>query len=144
MNNKISECTACEENFAQFYAMEGKPSAAYRHAYSTANCTAMTVASNAQHVLNRVHVQLRIYELQTIKTEAFRISARKKKMWLQKIVETQLRTVGDEDGQIILGDIKAALSAIAELNKMDGDLAASKKEISGIIGISIDNDDDDL
>jgi len=145
MDNKISECTACEENFAQFYVMEGKPSPAYRHAYSTENCKAATVASNAQQVLNREHVQLRIYELQTIKTESFRISARKKKMYLLKIIETQLQTKGGDDDQIIKGDLKAALSAIAELNKMDGHLAASKKDLTiSTIEINIDEDDDDL
>lgn len=138
MSNKIKQCTACEENFAQFYALEGRASPAYRHAYSTANCVAATVASNAQQVLNRVHVQLRIFELQSLKDDAFKITARKKKMFLLKIIETQLQTVGEEDDQIIRGDLKAAISAISELNKMDGHLAASKKEITGKDGSPIE------
>jgi len=144
MSNDYLKLTEREENFSQFYAIDGRPSAAYRHAYSTSNCTAQTVSANAQQVLNRPHVAMRIYELKTIVDKAFSISIEKKKLWLQKIIDISLQTKDFLGDEIFINDPKAAQAAINELNKMDGHLAAQKKEISGAIGISIDADDDDL
>lgn len=144
MSNDYLKCTEREENFSQFYAIDGRPTPAYRHAYSTNNCTPQTVASNAQQVLNRPHVAMRIYELKTMVDKAFVISVEKKKLWLHKIIDVSLQTKDFLGDEVFVSDPKPAQQAINELNKMDGHLAASKKEISGVIGITIDEDDDDL
>ena len=144
MSNDYLKLTEREENFAQFYAVDGRPSAAYRHSYSTSNCTAQTVSANAQQVLNRPQVAMRIHDLKIMVDRAFSISIEKKKLWLQKIINISLQTKDFLGDEIFVSDPKPAQQAINELNKMDGHLAAQKKEISGAIGISIDQDDDDL
>lgn len=138
MSNRVNHLTDKEENFAQFYAVEGRPSAAYRYAYPTDKSKPASVASNAQQVMNRPHVALRIYELNTIKENEFRVSVRKKKLWLQKIITVSLQTQEKDGVEMMIGDLKAAISAISELNKMDGHLAASKKEITGKDGSPIE------
>jgi hypothetical protein len=143
----MNKLTCAEENFAQFYAMEGKPSAAYRYAYDTHNCTSGTVATNAQKVLNRPHVAARIYELQcTVRDEPFKVALQKKIMYLMKVIETGSQRVPNKfkDGVAEMVDSKAVISAIAELNKMDGDLATQKKHVTGAIGINIDGEDAEL
>lgn len=133
-----------QEAFAQHYAVHRKPSAAYRAAYSFENMTPQTIAVNAQTVKNNTNVALRIYELQTVAENAFKVTVEEKKQWLKQIIEMSLQ-VGEKNGvKVFIGDEKAATQAISELNKMDGHLAASKKEISGVIGINIDEDDSDL
>lgn len=138
MANGLKNLTDKEENFAQFYAVTGSPSGAYRHSYSTGNMKAKSVADNAQQVLKRPHVAYRIFELKQITTEEFRIDVRKKKMWLEKIINNATQLVNPKTGNLfsdddedenrlsVIADAKAAIAAINELNKMEGDHAAQK------------------
>lgn len=104
------------------------------------------VAVEASKVLRRPKVSLRLFELKTIASEAFKVTAAEKKQWLKSIIEKSLDVGTDPKTKELFfkGDPAHAIKAIAELNKMDGDLAAQKKEVTGIIGITIDNDDEAL
>lgn len=132
--------------FCEHYAIHHKPVAAYRYAgYATAGWSTDSISVAASRVLKTDKVTLRLYELQVASTDAFRVTAAEKKQWLKQIIEESMQTVTGEDGRTFsLGDHGAAIKAISELNKMDGDLAAQKKHITGLIGITIDNDDNEL
>ena len=132
--SEFSRLTCQEESFCQFYAIDGKPSAAYRFAYGTDNMEPASIASNAQHVLKRPHIGLRIYELQqVVRDKPFKVALGKKIMYLQKVIDVGSQTLKNsfKRGAVEMVDSKSVISAIAELNRMDGDLAAQKKHISG-------------
>jgi phage terminase small subunit len=144
MSNKL-HLTEQEQKFVEHYSIHGKPTAAYLYAeYS--DMSPQLNATEAQKILKRPHVALRLYEIQVAATELISVSVAQKKQWLKTIIEKSLEIMQDPKSKKhqLAGDLKAAITAIAELNKMDGDLAAQKKEITGAIGISIDSDDDDL
>ena len=138
-NSTFSRLTEQQEEFAQHYAVHRKPSYAYRFAYNCENMQAQSVAVAAQQLLKHAYIALRIYELQTVAEEIFKVSVEEKKQWLYTIAKLSTKVIVRDDGEkVILGDPKAAIAAISELNKMDGDLAAQKKEFSGPGGTPIE------
>lgn len=141
--SQFTQCTEQEEEFARHYAIHRRPSKAYRHAYHTDGWDPQMVATEAQKVMHRPRVALRIHQLQTIAEEEFKVNVKEKKFALQKIIDhcgEIIKVRGEEK----MRDAKAVIAAIAELNKMDGDLAVQKKHVTGEIGINIDSDDDEL
>lgn len=130
--------TPKQEAFAQFYVLDGRPGSAYKFAYNCTNMTDESIAVTASRLLQNVNVALRIHELVELRTEAFKISAEKKKAWLEKIVQYSTIVVVNRSGVEKLADSRAAIAAINELNKMDGDLAATRKEITGANGAPIE------
>lgn len=135
----ISRLTEQQEKFAQHYAIFGRPSQAYRAAYNCENSQPQTIYTHASQLLNNDKVALRIYELQQIAAEEFKVDVRKKKALLMQIAEGSTQTYVNKDGEtVVTGDLKAAIAAIAELNKMEGDHAAQRKEITGKNGAPIE------
>ncbi len=143
---KLPAVTERQANFIEHYSIHKKPSDAYRYAYNATNMNFDSVAAEAYKVRMKPQVALRLYEIETAATDLIVISVAQKKQWLKTIVEMSLKKTTDPKTLIesFIGDPKAAIAAMSELNKMDGDLAAQKKEITGIIGINIDDDDDEL
>ena len=136
----LQKLTEREDRFVEHYSIHKKPSAAYRYAYTTDNMSFDTVASEAYVVRTRPHVAYRLYEIETSATEKIIVSVAEKKQWLKTIVEVSLQAVVDPKTlrDVLAGDPKAAISAIAELNKMDGHHAPKKNEITGKDGAPIE------
>lgn len=128
------KCTEFEENFAQHFAAHGKPSAAYRASYPCDHWKAQSIAAEAYKVLHRPQVALRIHELRMKAAEGYFVAVAEKKAWLRTIIELSVQRKTLEDGQVVAcGDLKTAISAINELNKMEGDHAATKTDLSVVI-----------
>ncbi|MDY7025909.1 MAG: terminase small subunit [Pseudomonadota bacterium] len=85
-----------------------------------------TAYSQGQRLLKHVEIKKELEKQQKKTKESYMISAEKKKKWLEDIIETSLQA--DDGGKI---DGRTAIAAIAELNKMDGDLAAIKTQEIG-------------
>jgi len=133
---RIREINEYEERFCEHYSIHKKPAAAYRFAYDCTKWSAESVSAEAYKIRQRPVVVLRLYELATARDQAFKVTMAQKKQWLKDIIEVSLAPCVDEKTKRkgFVGDSKAAIAAISELNKMDGDLAAIRKEVSGLNG----------
>ena len=138
MSNRLTEK---QEAFCEHYSIHRKPSAAYRMAGYSPNMSADAVYVEANRMLSNPKISLRLYELATIKDEAFKVTIAQKKQWLKTIVDVSLVPIVDPESEEVIGfhgDPKAAAVAIAELNKMDGHHAPKKSEITGKDGAPIE------
>jgi len=128
------KCTEFEESFSLHYAAHGKPSAAYRASYPCEHWQAQSIAAEAYKVLHRPQVALRIHELRMKAAEGYFVEVAEKKAWLRSIVELSVQRKTLADGKVVAcGDLAIAIKAINELNKMEGDHAATKTDLSVII-----------
>jgi hypothetical protein len=145
MSNFNSDNQALEprlEIFAQTLA-EGKTQAdAYRAMIPNTKAKPNSIYATAARIASKAKVRLRVLELQTESKEKFLVSVIQKKEWLKQVVERSLQVeeVINRDGEVI-GEFKFqggdVIRAINELNKMDGDHSAEKKEITGKDGESL-------
>jgi len=126
-----------QETFCEHYAIHGHASDAYRYAYNAANSGDNTVAVEASRLLQVPNIALRLFELKTVAAEAFKITVEEKKQWLKQIIKVHSVMMRTKGGVEKMVDSRAVAMAISELNKMDGDLAAIKKELSGPGGAPI-------
>lgn len=127
--------TPKQEMFCLTYLETGNASAAYRSAYNIAKMKSGTVNRKAKELLDNGKITARLDELRkpVIEKSLITFEAKRKKLW--EIVEVCGATVfiGDEENDQLLKKIvepRAAIAAIGELNKMDGDLAAIKQDIT--------------
>lgn len=139
----MSNLTPKQEKLCQKFIELGNASEAYRQSYNAENMKPETIHRKVHDLLKQDKIAARVRELQLKIEEKFEITAIQKKKWLQEVVEScikpMIKTVesGDVTDQIQVGlvDPKAVISAIAELNKMDGHLAAIKTDskVSGSV-----------
>jgi len=127
------------EKFAQALAMGKTESDAYRAMVPKSKAKDESIWAMASKVASDIKVKLRVEELQVEAKENFTISVTQKKEWLKQVVERslQIEEVTNREGEAV-GEFKFqggdVIRAINELNKMDGDHSAEKKEISGAGG----------
>ena len=130
------------EIFAQALAIGKTESDAYRAMVPKSKAKDESIWAMASKVASDHKVKLRVKELQVEGKENFMISVTQKKEWLKQVVERSLQVeeVINRDGEVI-GEFKFqggdVIRAINELNKMDGDHSAEKKEITGKDGESL-------
>jgi phage terminase small subunit len=119
---------------------------AYRKAYPhSVKWKDKTVWSRASELFADGEVQGRVEELQAkareIAETKLNITFEQKQRWLKSVIERSLQheQARDEEGNPI-GAFKfnaaAFISAINELNKMDGDHAASKVDMTAIVSLA--------
>lgn len=131
--------TACRA-----YLACGNKSEAYRKAFDTSRMKSATVNKRAHELFDRDPVKQHLDTLRSEVKSEFSVSAEQKKKWLVDVIEAGLKhvvkltDVEGPDGKPLeidlgLSDSKAVISAIAELNKMDGDLAAQKVDMNANI-----------
>lgn len=127
--------TVKQELFCQKYCESGNASYAYRQAYDAKNMLATTVNRKAAELLKNGKITARVRMMQNEAKNRSEITVDQKRLWLVEIVERTLQHVEfiDQDG-IKGGQYKFAandaIKAISELNKMDGDYAATRREVS--------------
>ena len=121
-----------EEKFCQVWFETGVAIKGYRAAYDCSKSKDATQRRCCVDLCKKPHI---IDYMDTLRAESkatFAVSAEQKKQWLQQVVEDGMKqkVKEGEDESIGVGmqDRKAVISAIAELNRMDGDLAAIKNE----------------
>lgn len=129
----MKKLTIKQEKFAQQYVLTGNASEAFRQSYDSKNMKSETVTEKASRLLKQYNISTRVKELQKEQIKAFTVSAEDKKKVLWDLIVTCAET-DDESNKI--KNPNAVISAISELNKMDGDLAAIKTQLSGNLSVS--------
>lgn len=124
--------TAKQEKFCQQYILTGNASEAYRQSYNT-QAKPETINSKAKLMLRKDPIRTRISELQEETKKEFTVSAEQKRKMLYELA-LSCSQVSPETGKPV--NPGATVSAIAELNKMDGDLAAIKTDIKANVNLS--------
>lgn len=119
--------TAKQEGFIASYIEHGNASRAYKENYNAEKMTRGTIDVESFKLLNNPKIATKLSELRKKVDEEVVISVAQKKKWLQAVIEDAMQV--DEKGMGML-DRKSIISSIAELNRMDGDLAAQKREIT--------------
>jgi len=119
--------------YAENYVLDGDQSQAWRVAFPESKCKEAGVHQKASGFHKVVKVLSRIDELQKIlKTqsqEEFTLSVSKLKQMLATAIAKGLKDKVDQQGNTIAVNISAAVSAIGEINKMDGNHAATKTDL---------------
>ena len=121
--------------YALNYILTGEQSASWKKAFPKSKCKKEGVYQKASNLHKNVKIQARIKELRKIsKTqseEEFEISSNEIKKKLIDIVESCLKEKFDRQANKIPISPQSAVSALSEINKMDGNHAAVKNEHSG-------------
>jgi phage terminase small subunit len=119
----MSNLTGKEEEACKQYINTGSKSEALRLAYNYSKMKPTTLHVKASQFFNKAKIRIRITELQEESKKVFMVSAEQKRRMLWELALACADT--DEESQKIKNPT-AAISAIAEMNKMDGDLASIK------------------
>jgi len=125
--------TIKQEKFCQEYLKCGNASEAYRKSYNAGKMATGTINTNAKTLLKNNPVAIRIEELRNrVEKKAFATFDQKRDLlWNLAIKCAQDDLENDKPKQAA-----AVVAALAELNKMDGDLATIKTEISGSLKVT--------
>ena len=138
---------AKREKACKSYVLNGgNKSEAFREAFPYAKkWKPETVNVRASQLFKEDKVQIRVEELQAkakeIAETKLNITFEQKQRWLKSVIERSLQheQARDSEGNPI-GAFKfnaaAVISAINELNKMDGDHAASKVDMTAIVSLA--------
>ena len=134
--------TPKQEAFCLSYIETGNASEAYRQAYDVGLKTKPeTVNRKAKELLDNGKITARVEELRERACKAFDVTIEEKKKWLKHTVDMGLKTKTDAQGNKVAHNLAAAVSAVAELNRMDGDHAPIRGELTGKDGGPIVIDD---
>jgi len=126
--------TEKQEEFSRHYAAHRKPVAAYRFAYDCRTMAPNSISVEAWCLIKNPKIALRIHELRINSEKEYTVGVAQKKQWLAAIIELSTQRKNLDDGTIIpAGDLAIAIKAINELNKMEGDHAATKTDLSVVI-----------
>jgi len=133
------------ERFAKAIVLDGKTQAdAFRAAFPDSTAKPETAQRNAVLLASLPSVRTRIEELKQQAKEEFQkhfgATLEWKTRMLMKAVELGYSVRIDDKGNEIPNGISAAVSAISELNRMSGDHAPTKSELSGRNGAPIETD----
>lgn len=118
--------------YAESFILYGDKTKAFRAAFSQSKASAKTTNERAScfHKINKVHT--RIGELQGLfksqAEEEFLLTAIEIKQHLVKVVDMGLNDKVDAQGNRIPVSLPSVISAISEINRMDGNHAPVKAE----------------
>ena len=115
----------------EHYIKHGVKIDAYRHAYDTTNMKDTTAQRNAARLFDRPHVQLYILQTQTRQAEQFDVEVHEIKKMLMGAASLGLKQKVDHMGNRIATNISGAVAALAEINRMNGNHAPSKRQLMG-------------
>jgi len=129
-----SGLTAKKTNFAyEFVRNEGKPSDAYKSAYNADKMSNEAIKVEAQRLLKDPNIALLIEKVRKESTKALGATIEYKKSRLIEIVNYGLEEeiIFQDDGEIRkrMVNPSVVVSAINQLNLMDGDHAATKAKL---------------
>jgi len=118
--------------YAEHFVLHGDKTKAWRNAYPNSKASAESQHVNASRFHSHPKVLPRIEELRIISSkqsdELFEVTIADIKRKLLKVAEMGMAENVDRDGNIKPAAASAAVSALAELNKMDGNHAAIKTD----------------
>lgn len=118
--------------YAEHYVLHGDQTKAWRNAFPKSKAKPETQHVKASEFHSQDKVKIRIEELKAISNkqseERFEVTVADIKKRLLKIASMGVAENVDKDGNIKPAAASAAVSALAELNKMDGNHAAIKTD----------------
>lgn len=122
---KENRPTKKEESFAKAYILsQEEPIEAYRKSEYSQNLTPEQMSVQANKLLKKPRIRLRIDELMAeadrIAKESFTITVKQRLEWLKEITEAGLGTFKDNAGNRRRESLTAARSAIETMNTMLG------------------------
>jgi len=120
--------------YAENWVLYGDQSRAWRLAFPKSKCKPESVHQKASAFHRLVKVQSRIAELQKTlqiqSEEEFSLSVSKLKQMLATAIAKGLKNKIDQQGNEVAHSIPGAVSAISEINKMDGNHQPLKLDIT--------------
>lgn len=130
--------------YAEHFVRYGDKTKAFRNAFPDSKAKPAHQHTKASLFHNLSKVQQRIKEQEAISrqhtNEHYALSVQDIKDKLVQVMEAGLKEKVDAMGNVSAHQLSAVVSAIAELNKMDGNHAPTKKEVSGPDGGAIELD----
>ena len=128
--------------YAENYVLYGDQSKAWRVAFPESKCKPESVNVKASKFHTVVKVVLRIKELRSKlmkqTEEEFNVTVSDLKKMLLMAAQGGLVKRVDAQQNKVLNNIAGAVSAISEINRMDGNHAPTKKELTGANGGAIE------
>lgn len=119
--------------YAHHYVIHGNQSEAWRQAFPDNKAKPETQHEKASAFHKQDKVQARITELREIarkqSEQEFGIDARQVKQMLTIAAQSGLRRIKDGRDNEVSANISGAVSALAEINRMDGNHAATKLQM---------------
>lgn len=134
MIRKNNELTARERSAVEHYIKYGSKIEAYRHAYDTSNQNPSTQHRASSRVFDRPEVQQAILEAQSRQTAQFDMESHQIKQMLATVAGKCIKNKMDRMGNQVPVDPKAVVSALSEINRMNGNHAPVKSELTGAEG----------
>ena len=129
-NPSEKQCT----DYAHNFILNGVKGKAFRAAFPDAKCTEETAHTKGCKLFKLSQIQSRIAQLQAISSQnsekVFEITVEKIKTMLLSAAEKGLSDKVDQFGNVIPVNISGAVSALSEVNKMDGNHKPFKLEVS--------------
>lgn len=124
----IAEATA----YAEEYILHGDQAKAFRAAFPKSKGKPKTINSKASRIHKTDNIQARIKELQKVlkiqSEEEFSLSVSNIKQMLATAAAKGLKNRTDAQGNSVPVSIAGAVSALTEINRMDGNHAPAKTE----------------
>ena len=117
--------TQKQEGFCQDYILTGNASEAYRRNYNASNCSDTTINRKAKELIDNGKIAARIEELHREMKKEFDVSVSQKKRWLVQVIKAGMESLDNGKPK----GLSATVSAISELNRMDGDHAPAKHKV---------------
>jgi phage terminase small subunit len=127
------QLTIKQQKFCDAYVLCGNASEAYRQCYTAGKMSQASIKVNASKLLKNTNIALTLKGLREESKKEFCVSAEQKRRILWNLVNS-CAEVDFKSKKII--NPAAVISAIAEMNKMDGDLATIKNEHSGDLTVT--------
>ena len=124
-----------ERQAAEHFIVHGVKIDAYRAAYSTENMKDATAHRRANEVFNRSRVQMYVLERQKAQAELFDMKVHEIKKLLATTAAKCLQDRFDAQGNRVPIDAKAAISALSEINRMNGNHAPIRKDIQAAVAV---------
>ena len=129
-NPSEKQCT----DYAQHFILNGVMGDAFRAAFPNAKCKDSGAHEKGCRLFKMDKIKTRISQLQAISSQnsekVFEITVEKIKTMLLSAAEKGLSDKVDQFGNVIPVNISGAVSALSEVNKMDGNHKPFKLEVS--------------
>ena len=129
-NPSEKQCT----DYAQHFILNGVMGDAFRAAFPDAKCKDSGAHEKGCRLFKMDKIKTRISQLQAISSQnsekVFEITVEKIKTMLLSAAEKGLSDKVDQFGNVIPVNISGAVSALSEVNKMDGNHKPFKLEVS--------------
>lgn len=131
----MSQLNPTEEQataYASHFIKNSDKGKAFRNAFPKTKAKQSSIHENACRLHKNVKIQTRIEELQAISSrnseKTFELSTEKIKKMLLEVAKKGIKNKTDQHGNEIPAHPTSVVSALAEINKMDGNHAATKQD----------------